>query len=168
MRLADERTWTAAVTIAAYCRRSSESAAPPHPAELRAEELESWLCDPAAPAPSLDDLASAFGLAFDAPETDAPSLPPSQRLRFLLAVLRDVFPADGAVRRWLRTADATRGAERPLDLLLGGRVEQLEALAVREWNRHRLTTYSHADVRACAEPPAPGYDTGRDGPSADA
>ena len=158
MRLADERAWPAAMGIAAYQIESSGAAPASRPAELCRDELEAWLCNAATPAPSPDDLAAAFGLSFDAPEGEVRDVPPSHRLRFLLAVLRDAFPTDGAVRRWLRSTDVGRGTQRPLDLLRAGHVEQLEQLAVREWNRHRPTTYARPDARACAEPPAAGYD----------
>jgi hypothetical protein len=100
---------------------------------VRPDELERWLCDPAAPAPSADDAACTLGLSFDAaPREDAAAL--LRRLRFTIAVLRDAFPNDGGVRRWLRTPAAALGGRRPLDLLLRERIDQLEELAVREWN----------------------------------
>lgn len=119
--------------------RTASHPSPPSPAGReaageRGDDLERWLCDPAGPAPSLDDLASAFGVSFDTPtSSNAGALP--RRLRFTLAVLRDAFPNDGAVRRWLRMPVAERDGERPLDLLLGGHIDQLEELAIREWNR---------------------------------
>jgi enoyl-CoA hydratase/carnithine racemase len=88
---------------------------------VRPDEFERWLCDPSAPVASLDDVASAFGLSFDAP-AGADAGPPPHRFRFTLAVLRDTFPDDGAVRRWLRAPAAELGGQRPLDLLLSGRV----------------------------------------------
>jgi hypothetical protein len=101
-------------------------------ARVRREELERWLCGPGSAVPSLDAMASLFGLCFDAPAGDAATLP--HRLRFTVAVLRDAFPSDGAVRRWLRSPTAELGGERPLDLVLRGHVEQLEDLAVAAWN----------------------------------
>lgn len=98
-----------------------------------AAELARWLLDPAAPAPSLEDLAVAFGLHLRAPQGASPSALP-RRLHFALAVLRDTFPDDAAVRRWLRRPAAFLGGERPLDALLHGRIDRLEAVAVRAWN----------------------------------
>jgi hypothetical protein len=96
-------------------------------------QLERWLCDPIAPVPSLDDLTSVFGLSFDAPtDIRVGALP--HRLRFTLAVLRDTFPDDGAARRWLRAPSTLLGGRRPLDLLLAGEIDRLEALAVGAWS----------------------------------
>ena len=138
MRLADSpRTWGRTAAPTSLGPRSACGCAAG--GGMHADELAEWLYGPMPTAPSLDDMASVFGLSFDALETgthDAGMLPP-RRLRLTLVVLRDAFPDDGAIRRWLRTPDATRGGERPLDLLLRGRVAQLELLAVREWNsRH--------------------------------
>lgn len=130
--VSDVRPWPWAASVA-YTNASScdERDAP---ATVRRDDLERWLGDPGRP-PSLDEMASVFGLAFDPPDADAP---PAERLRFTFAVLRDAFPDDGAVRRWLRAPGAERGGELPLDLLLSGRVERLEELAVLAWNRRRL------------------------------
>ena len=131
MRAAD-LTWPMA-TLAAHLGRPSTAG---HGAEgVRHDELARWLCAPATPSPSLDDMACVFGLSFDTPGADAGGGLPPHRLRLTLAVLRDAFPTDGEVRRWLRAPDAARGGQRPLDLLLAGRAAELEALAVREWNR---------------------------------
>ncbi len=100
---------------------------------VHVEQLERWLCDPGAPVPSLDDLTSVFGLSFDAPtDIRAGALP--HRLRFTLAVLRDTFTDDGAARRWLRAPSTALGGRRPLDLLLAGEIDRLEALAVGAWS----------------------------------
>jgi hypothetical protein len=102
---------------------------------VHVEQLERWLCDPTAPVPTLDDLTSVFGLSFDTPtDIRAGALP--HRLRFTLAVLRDTFPDDGAARRWLRAPAVALGGRRPLDLLLAGEIERLEALAVGAWEGH--------------------------------
>jgi hypothetical protein len=122
--------WGAAI---AGHRRSSATAG--GACDVGPDEIERWLCGPAAPGPSLDDMASVFGLSFDAAEGSSDIASAPHRLRFTLAVLRDAFPDDGAARRWLRAPDAERGGVSPLDLLLSGRVEQLEELAVREWKR---------------------------------
>ena len=102
---------------------------------VHVEQLERWLCDPAAPVPTLDDLTSVFGLSFDAPtDIRAGALP--LRLRFTLAVLRDTFADDGAARRWLRAPAAALGGRRPLELLHAGHIERLEALVVGAWAGH--------------------------------
>jgi hypothetical protein len=101
--------------------------------DLAANELAQWLSSARTPAPRRDDLA-AIGLAV-AGLTERECSALAQRLRFTLAVLRDVFPADLDVRRWMHTPSTERCGERPLDVLLSGRIDQLERLAVGEWNR---------------------------------
>ena len=99
-----------------------------------ARELERWLCDPSNQGPDIEEVARVFDVHFEArspAEADAIAL----RLRLALAVLRDVFPTDDAIRRWLRGPKLELGGERPLDLLLAGRAERLEVCAIREWNR---------------------------------
>ncbi len=56
-------------------------------------------------------------------------------VRFTLAVLRDVFPDDDAVRRWLRTPRSEFGGRSGLELVLAGRLRAVEELAMREWHR---------------------------------
>jgi hypothetical protein len=119
---------------------------------VHVEQLERWLCDPLAPVPSLDDLTSVFGLSFDAPtDIRAGALP--HRLRFTLALLRDTFPDDGAARRWLRAPAPALGGRRPLDLLLLGEIERLEALAVGAWSGNGGEGWGRDDRRA---PPGAG------------
>ena len=130
MRWANSTTLLAAPTPA---DRSRHLGADRRAGRVRREELERWLCGPESPVPSLDSMASLFGLCFDAPVCDAATLP--HRLRFTVAVLRDAFPTDAAARRWLRAPTVELGGERPLDLLLRGHVEQLEELAIDAWNR---------------------------------
>ena len=98
-----------------------------------AEKLERWLCGPDAPPSSLDRIAAAFGV----PMATARPLEDSavERLRFTLMVLRDAFPDDWEMRRWLREPSMELEGIAPLDLLLRGSVDQLEALAVIAWNR---------------------------------
>ena len=122
--------------------RSTEAGAGRATAGEGSRDLERWLCDPTAPLPSLDDLACAFGVSFDTADAFAggadDALP--SRLRLTLAVLRDAFPDDGAVRRWLRAPAAELDGDRPLDLLLRGCIDRLEELAIREWRRLPATT----------------------------
>ena len=110
---------------------------------VSAAELERWLYAPRSAPPSLDDVATAFGLSLDAlaerpPSRLADAAPRAltERLRLTLAVLRDVFPTDGAVRRWMRAPIGALDGDRPLDLLLRDRVEELERIAVAAWNAH--------------------------------
>ena len=58
-------------------------------------------------------------------------------VRFTLAVLRDVFTDDHAVRTWLRLPRRELGGLCALDLLHAGRTLAVESLAVREWHRPR-------------------------------
>ena len=58
-------------------------------------------------------------------------------VRFTLAVLRDVFADDHAVRTWLRLPRRELGGLCALDLLHAGRTLAVESLAVREWHRPR-------------------------------
>ena len=150
MRSTDSSPWPPAAAAPARRtrrsrrRRSADGAAAPAGGGRNAgrDELERWLCEPGTPVPSLDEMACAFGLSFDATDGEGVGhrAPPPHRLRFALAVLRDAFPDDGALRRWLREPNADAAGERPLEILLGGRVERLEELAVGEWNRRWRAT----------------------------
>ena len=134
MHSTDWRTWPDAATTAA-CSYGPATLVGQAPRErLLADQRARWLFRDAAYVPTLDDMASVFGLSFEAPGPDDASAVSPRRLALTLAVLRDVFPDDVAARRWLRSADEERGGVRPLDLLLDGRVEELEALVVRQWN----------------------------------
>ena len=102
--------------------------------EVAVDELAEWLCTARTPIPSRSDLTGAMGLPVNG-LTDRECSALADRLRFTLAVLRDVFATDLGVRRWIHTPSTERGNERPLDVLLSGRIDQLERLAVGEWNR---------------------------------
>jgi hypothetical protein len=101
---------------------------------LNPAELEQWLCAGTPLVPRREDLESAFGVGLDR-TADAPFPTYARRLRLTLAVLRDTFADDVALRGWIHRFHPELGRERPLDLLRSGRIDQLEALAVREWNR---------------------------------
>ena len=135
MRLAESTTLLATRTAAHPGPRPTFNRRAGRRADVGPDQLRRWLCDPAAPVPSLGDMASAFGLCFDSMTGAYGDAPPPHLLRFTLAVLHDTFPTDGAIRRWLRAPSAELSGQRPLDLLLCGDIEQLEELAVREWNR---------------------------------
>jgi hypothetical protein len=100
---------------------------------LAVAELKRWLAGPGEASPSLNDLASVFGLSFD-PGSYVRAEP--EQLRFTFALLRDAFADDGAARCWLRTASPVDG-HRPIDHLLGGRIGPLEELAAHQWNSRR-------------------------------
>jgi PhnB protein len=139
-------------------RRSPHSTSPATPELATRDDLEHWLCGPRHIAPELDELARAFDVQFEARSTtEADAF--SRRLRLTLAVLRDVFPTDAAIRRWLRAPRLELGGERPLDLLLAGRAERLEQCAIHEWNRatHVFTLFRR---RLMSVKPIPdGYHT---------
>ena len=101
---------------------------------LDAGELEQWLGISRSPPPTWRELASALGPSIDVLAGDA-SARLARTLRFALAVLRDVFPDDVGVRVWLYTPNPGNRDRRPLDLILSGRIDLLERLAVGEWNR---------------------------------
>ena len=97
-------------------------------------ELEMWLCGPDASAPTPAEIAATLGVPLDA-IGDTTLLRVADRLRavrFTLAVLRDVFPDDADVRRWLRTPRAEFGERSGLELLLAGRMRMFEDLVVCE------------------------------------
>ena len=72
-----------------------------------------------------------------------------RQLRFTLAVLRDVFPCDADIRRWLRTPSWHGERLTPADLVSLGRIGDLVDLAVAEWNRPRSapTVYAPAAMK---------------------
>jgi hypothetical protein len=153
---ADSRTWRWR-GVAAH--QSRPSATDREVGGLRPDELERWLCGSAVPVPSAGELAAAFGIPFDAPAGVHGRTPP-HRLRFTLAVLRDAFPDDGAVRHWLRAPSPELGWQRPLDLLLSGRITQLEEFVVREWNRlPAADRFPDDDAPEQAGPASAGYES---------
>jgi hypothetical protein len=101
------------------------------------QELERWLCDGDAPLPTPAEIAAVLGVAFDT-VADTPLLRVSNRLarvRFTIAVLRDVFADDLGVRWWLRLPRAEWRGRSALELLLRGQTQPVEELALREWHR---------------------------------
>ena len=95
--------------------------------------LKRWLCDPATPAPTLEEIEDAFDVRFGAREAEEVD-DLASRLQLTLAVVRDLFPTDAAVRRWLRAPQLKLGGERPLDLLLAARIARLEQCALHAWS----------------------------------
>lgn len=76
-------------------------------------ELEAWLVG--ARDPSLSESA--------------------QSRRFVLAVLRDLFPNDIDVQIWLTTPRAELRGASARELLTSDRIGDVESLVVRLWNR---------------------------------
>jgi hypothetical protein len=100
------------------------------------KELERWLCpaDILPPAPTA--IATGLGLPVEA-IADTTLLRVAARLRslrFTLALLRDAFAADIDVWRWLDAPHEELGGASPRDMLLAGRVDVVEELAVHAWH----------------------------------
>ena len=99
------------------------------------DELIRWLCAPDAIPPSPSMVAQALGL----PATelaDTTLLRVADRvesLRLTLAVLRDAFPADVDVWRWLETPRVEFGGASSRDVLVSSPMS-VEALAIQAWN----------------------------------
>lgn len=55
--------------------------------------------------------------------------------RFVLAVLRDLFPSDVDVQIWLTTPRAELGGATARGLMTTPRVREVESLVVRLWNQ---------------------------------
>lgn len=99
-------------------------------------ELERWLSGPDSALPSPAAVALALGLPV-AELADTTLLRTAARvrsLRFILAVLTDAFVCDHEVRRWLDAPRAEFDGASARSLLLRGRTDPVEALAVRTWN----------------------------------
>jgi Protein of unknown function (DUF2384) len=99
--------------------------------EMLKQELESWLCGDWGElgGPSPKELAFLLG------EDRLPTSSSHHRsIRFVLAVLRDIYQDESAVWHWLCRPRSDLNGARPADLLAGSDAERVEALAVREWN----------------------------------
>ena len=104
---------------------------------MKKRELEHWLCGPDERVPAPTEIADLLGVAL-ATIADTTLLRTAERLhavRFIVAVLRDVFPNDSDVRSWLHVRRAQLNGRRALDLILAGRMALVEELAVHEWHR---------------------------------
>ena len=99
------------------------------------DALERWLCDQGTVPPPPSAVASALGLpANELADTTLLRVADRVRsLRLTLAVLRDAFPADVDVWRWLETARTELGGKTPREAL-GRNVGAVETLAVQAWN----------------------------------
>ena len=101
------------------------------------DELELWLCGPDARIPTHAELASQVGLPLSS-IADTTLLRTARRLRclrFVLAVLRDVYSDDDVVRHWLRQPRGEIGGVSALAALLAGQSAVVEELVVCEWRR---------------------------------
>lgn len=101
------------------------------------DELELWLCGPSVRNPTHAELASQVGMPLNS-IADTTLLRTAHRLRclrFVLAVLRDVYADDDVVRHWLRQPREEIGGASALASLLAGKVAAVEELVVREWRR---------------------------------
>lgn len=101
------------------------------------DELELWLCGPGARVPTHAELAAQVGLPLSS-IGDTTLLRTTRRLRclrFVLAVLRDVYADDEAVRQWIGEPRVELDGRSAVDALRAGRLGTVEELAVREWHR---------------------------------
>ena len=96
------------------------------------DELEAWLCGTDPRGPTSAELIILTGS--DSRSLAAPLL---RSIRFVLAVLRDVYADDAAVWRWLLLPRLELSGARAADLMCDGRAAEIEARAVSEWNASR-------------------------------
>jgi len=104
---------------------------------MNRDELELWLCGPGARIPTHAELAAQVGLPLSS-IGDSTLLRTIRRLRclrFVLAVLRDVYADDEVVRQWLKEPRDDLNGQSALDALRAGGLDAVEELAVREWHR---------------------------------
>lgn len=118
------------------------------------DELEAWLCGPGARTPTHAELAVQVGIPLSS-IADTTLLRTAGRLRslrFVLAVLRDVYADDDMVRHWLRQPRRDLGEESALASLIAGKVGAVEEVVVGEWSRP-VRAWQNATldrgVRAC-------------------
>jgi hypothetical protein len=105
---------------------------------MERDELEQWLCGPDLLPLSPFATAEALGLPADALEdtTILRTLDSVRALQLTLAVLRDVFPADLDVWRWLETPRRELAGMTARAALVAGKSADVERLAVGTWNAH--------------------------------
>jgi hypothetical protein len=95
---------------------------------MRQHELEMWLCGSDDDGPTVADIAI---LGADPAALSARAI---RSIRFVLAVLRDIYADDAAVWRWLRRPRPDLGYARAADLLIAGDAARIEALVTYQWN----------------------------------
>jgi len=95
---------------------------------MRQHELEMWLCGDGDDGPTAGDVAILGA--------DPGALSPAaiRSIGFVLAVLRDMYPDDAAVWRWLWRPRRELGYARAADLLLAGNAARIETLVTYQWN----------------------------------
>ena len=103
------------------------------------QELAQWLGERDSTAIGLSEIAEALHVVIDASRRPLAFAGADElrELRFAIAVLRDVFSRDDALRSWLRAPHPELDGETPADLLARGHVRAFADLAIDEWNRPR-------------------------------
>jgi len=98
--------------------------------------LDQWLCGAEAIPPAPFTIACALGLPVDevADTTLLRTVPRVQSLRFVLAVLQDLFPADIDVQIWLDAPRPELRGRSARERLLTGHTALVEQLVVAAWN----------------------------------
>ena len=97
---------------------------------MTAAELKVWLHK--APSPNGARRRTSALVGMSANELPAPA---RRSLQFVLSVLHDMYVDDVEVWLWFVLPRNVHAGVRPIELLLSGRVAELEHLVVREWNR---------------------------------
>ena len=108
---------------------------------MNRHELQQWLGESEDRAVALGEIATLLHVVIDASRQSVAfaNAQELRELRFAIAVLRDVFPNDEDVRRWLRAPRQAFDCDAPADLLSAGRIRDFVDLAVAEWNRPRAS-----------------------------
>jgi hypothetical protein len=122
--------------------------------QMTRQELETWLCGGRTPVITPAEIAAVLGVPLDEID-DTTLLRVAERLagvRFTIAVLRDVYPDDPSVGRWLRVPRAELGGGTGVDFLRAGRAGPVEELAMREWHRPSVAAPAAASARPTASP----------------
>ncbi len=105
---------------------------------MRQHELEMWLCSDGDEGPAAVDVAILGA--------DPAALSPEaiRSIGFVLAVLRDMYPDDAAVWRWLWRPRPDLGYARAADLLLAGDAARVESLVTYQWNAAQAAGALHS------------------------
>ena len=89
-------------------------------------ELERWLCGDQS-LPTAAEVATLLGDGAIRPSQE-------QSIRFVLAVLRDIYADEATVWRFLSEPHHDLGDAPPADLIRADRAAPLESLVVAKWN----------------------------------
>lgn len=117
--------------------------------------LEQWLCGAEAIPPAPLAIAFALGLPIDevADTTLLRTVPRVRSLRFVLAVLQDLFPADIDVQIWLDAPRSELRGASARQALIAGQVPLIEQLVVTAWNtrsgQRSVTPFVHSMHKYC-------------------